>query len=185
MPVQSGTLRDRRESPSPVSTCDADSDDDDLIPEFASNSSKRQRGCHSREHDADSSQRKKRRTTNDEDSFAPDWAGATSTDVSASDTDGDVSKSDLEPEPTTKEHTTSPVRNLVPEMLTDVRTIERRDEDHGHSLAHADIQRLIDLLPKASAEVHAVAGELIRSSTARVEDLANGIFQLGNSLLRN
>ena len=74
------------------------------------------------------------------------------------------------------------MRNLVPEMVTDVRTIQRRDEDHGHSLAYADIQRLMDLLPQASAEVHAVAGELIRSSTARVEDLANGIFQLGNTL---
>ena len=158
MPVQSGALRD------------------------CSTSSQRQRGCRSQGHDADSPSRKKPRTMQEQVSDGPDWDGTTSPDDSASVTDGDVSRSDSEPEPTTNGHTTSPVRNLVPAMLGDARTIKRRGEDDGHSLTTADNQRLMDLLPKASAEVLTEARELVRSQFARVKDLANGMFLLRDTL---
>ena len=109
-------------------------------------------------------------------SDGPDWEGTSSRDDSASVTDGDISRSDSEPEPTAQGHTASPVRNLVPAMLGE------RGEDDGHSRTNADNRRLMDLLPKASAEVLIVAVESFRSQSARVADLVYSIFHLRDTL---
>ena len=85
-------------------------------------------------------------------------------------------------EATTEEPTISPVHTLVPEMPTDVPTVDGGDADNEQAPAHADTQILKGLLVRACAEVQEVTGALIRSSTARVEDLANRISQLEKRL---
>ena len=69
-------------------------------------------------------------------------------------------------------------------MPTDVPTEEIRDEHKEQAPADEDTQVLNNLLVRAFAEMQEVTDELICSSKARVEGLANRISQLENGLAK-